>query len=381
MPRMSTGSTDGTAEVEAVAALERAADRLDEAEAAVAEFGETELEELASAHEEFTGLLDRYEEPATGDGDFEQFIEFQGRVADFVERLPEDLLLRETFEECDDQLQQRRLTADDFAYVREQLEPVADLAARIEERRAAREAFRRARGRVRERRRELGDRIRSLERLQELGEADLDAPTERLREPVERYNRTVTDAFETFRTEQSARTVLELVAATEQFPLVRFETPPADLRNYVRNHEAGAEPIPKLLEYADYSRSKLAHYVADADALKQAVATRQTYLRRLDAGPLTVSWPPPSAGELRYRCRELTSVLDRFAPDAVADLRTVTALSRREDYGRLRESAVANAELSGEERERLRSGAVEEDLAAARAERERLTEALAAHER
>ena len=68
--------------------------------------------------------------------------------------------------------------------------------------------------------------------------------------------------------------------------------------------------------------------------------------------------------------------MNRFAPDVVADLREVAALSRETDYERLRESAVAEDELSTAERERLRTGAVTEDLEEAVAERERLESAL-----
>jgi len=362
-----------------VAELAAAEQRLEAAEEAVADFGESELERLAAAHDEFTGLLDRYEEPATGDGDFQQFIEFQESVADFVERLDGDLTLYEVFEECDEYLQQRRLTEGDFAHVREQLAPVADLAARLDERDAAREAYRSARTRIRKRRRELADRVAELERLRDLGEADLDAPTERLRDPVEAYNEQVREGFERFRREEPARAVLDTLADLAAIPLVPYQAPPEDLHAYVRDHEAGAEPVGQLLEYADYSRSKLAHYVADPDALKRAVATRRTYLQRLDAEPLTVDWPPPEAGTLRYRCRELTGAVDRVAPDAVAALRAVRQLPRQTDYERLRTAAVARAELSPEERERVRSGAVGTELERAREQRARLGEALETH--
>jgi len=369
------GTSTGDGE-DPVADLAAAEERVEATEEAVAEFGEAELDRLAAAHEDFSGLLDRYEEPATGDGDFQKFIEFQENVAGFVDRLDEDLLLYEVFEECDEYLQQRRLTEGDFAHVREQLEPVADLAARLEERDAAREAYRSARTRVRTRRRELADRVADLKRLRDLGEADLDAPTERLREPVEAYNEQVREAFERFRREEPARDVLDTLADLAAIPMVPYETPPEDLHAYVRDHGAGEEPVGQLLEYADYSRSKLAHYVADPDALKRAVATRRTYLRGVGPGPLTVDWPPPEAGVLRYRCDELTGAVDRVAPDAVAALRAVRRLPRETDYERLRTAAVARAELSPEERERVRSGAVEAELERARGQRTRLAEAL-----
>jgi len=376
---MSTSEAAGAAAEDPVARLRAAGTELDAAEKRVAEFGETDLERLADAHEEFTQLLARYEEPATGDGNFETFIQFQGNVETFVERLPEDLLLREVFEECDEHLQQRRLSESDFEHVREQLEPVADLVARLDEREAARDEYQRARSAVRERVRELDDRIADLRRLERLGAADLDAPTGQLREPVRTYNEAVTEAFGAFRREVPAREVFAFLEATTAYPLVEFRAPPENLRAYVETYPPGSEPIPRLLEYASYSRSKLDHYVDDAGALKQSVAARETYLRRLDAGPLRVSWPPPEAALLQWRCRELTAAVNRFAPAVVEHLRAVAALPRRSDYDRLRGSAVAEAELTPGERDRLRRGAVSEDLAAAVDERERLAEALAEH--
>ena len=362
---------------EAVTALWEAADRLETAEQAVAEVGEADLEALAEAHEEFGRLLSRYEEPATGDGDFQLFIEFQGEVAELVEDLPADLPRRAAFEDCDDLLQQRRLSESDFARVRERLSAVGDLADRLADREEALSAYRLARRRLQERGRELDDRTEELERLLELGEADLDAPVEVLREPIDAYDRAVEAAFDRARREWSARDLLTTVERLAAIPLVGYRTPPASLLSYVRDHDAGAEPLPRLLEYADYSRSKLDHYVDDADALKRAVGTRRTYLRGLDAGPLTVDWPPPPAGELRYRCRELTGAVDRLTPEVVEQLRAVAALPRRPDYDRLREATVARAELAAEERERLQSGAVTDELARVRREREQVTAALA----
>jgi len=374
---MSTDSaTAGADEPEPVAELRAAETALDAAEERVADFGEAELEGLADAHDEFTRLLARYEEPATGDGDFQTFIEFQSEIADFVERLPEDLLLRETFEECDELLQQRRLTEGDFAQVRANLEPVADLAGRLDERRDARKRYRAARNRVEHRRREVRERIDDLERVRRLGDADLDAPTERLREPIAAYNEQVSEAVEAFRREESARAVLDLVRASRQFPVAGLEAPPEDLVEYVETSTAGTEPIPTLLDYAEYSRSKLDHYVADPGALKAAVRPHTTYLRRLDAEPLTVDWPPPTATALEFSCREAERVVARFAPDVVEALRAVRRLPRATDYERLREAAVAEAELAADQRRRLKAGEVAAELESLRAEREGLSAAL-----
>lgn len=360
-----------------MAALATAETELERARERIAEFGRDELEALQEVYEEFTTLLARYEEPATGDGDFQTFIEFQGEVETFVERLPSDLLLRETFVECDEHLQQRRLTEDDFEHVRAQLEPVADLVGRLDEERAALSDYRSAYAGLQRRRRELRERIDDLERLQRLADADLDAPTERLREPIETYNEAVTAAFETFRREAPAREVMALVERAEEYPLVAFRPPPSDLHSFVDRNDVGDEPISTLLEYANYSRSKLAHYVNDPVGLREHVASQQTYLERLDADPLTVDWPPPTAEGLRYRTREYRAIVTRFAPDVVESLRLVRRLPHDTEYERLRRSAVARAELSATERERLRSGATATELEEARAALAQVRESLA----
>jgi hypothetical protein len=89
-----------------------------------------------------------------------------------------------------------------------------------------------------------------------------------------------------------------------------------------------------------------------------------------------VEWPPPQADVLRWQCDERISVVGRFAPDVVPDLRTVRDLTRREAYDHLRDSALARDQLTDGERERLRTGTVEEELAQLREERERLEDAL-----
>jgi hypothetical protein len=361
-----------------VADLAAAREDYERAVQRVENVGEDELKRLRDAYEELTSTFDEYEERAIGSGDFQAFIEFQGKVGEFTEELSDDLRHREAFERADDLMQQQRLSESDFEKAREALEPVVADVDRLTERERAADAYEQARYEVRKRLSTVEEEIDSRERLVELGEADLDAPTERLREPIDAYDDAVTEAFETFKADRSAREVLSFVATTARYPLVPFREPPTDLREYVEAHEAGTEPIPQLLTYAEYSHSKLDHYVEDPTALRQQVATRQTYLRRLDADPLTVGWPPPEADVLQYRCGELLSVLERFADERVSELlRDVRAETYdRDRYERLRNSAVARSELTDEERQRLTDGVVEEELTELREERDELQDAL-----
>lgn len=362
---------------ELIAELRETEARLRETEARVEEFGREELERLRNAYDEFVGLLDRYEDQVVGDaGDIKTNVEFQSQVARVVNDIPPNVLLYETFVEAADFLKQKYFNQSDFEHVREQLEPVGDIVVRLEDDEQTRQEYRALRRDIRGAIRGRKKRIEELERLVELGEADLDAPTDRLREPIEAYNETAAAAFRSFVETRPAREVLDVLATTEWYPLVPFEPPPADLVAYLETAAVGELSVPKLLEYARYSRSKLDHYVADPDRFARLVGGRKTFLSRLDPDPLQVAWPPPPAARLRWRCSELTAVLDRIEPDAVADLRAVAALPRETDYERLRTSAVAREQLTDAERERLRSGDVTATLASLREQRDRLQAAL-----
>jgi hypothetical protein len=124
--------------VDAHRELERTRRRVDEV-------GEDALQDLRDRYEELTALFDRYEERVTGDGDFQTFIEFQGKVAEFTEELPEEARHRDVFEDVDDLLQQRRLTESDWERVRERLAPVWRDVERLTDREEARDAYRDAR--------------------------------------------------------------------------------------------------------------------------------------------------------------------------------------------------------------------------------------------
>ncbi|WP_318567699.1 DUF7118 family protein [Salinigranum marinum] len=357
--------------------LEAARERLRQAEAAVDDYGEDEAKRVTEAYDAATDLLSEYVESATGTGDFAAYVEFEERFVSLVEGLPDDLPTREAFEEANELLDRRRLSEKHFEQARNVLAPAREAAETLDERAAAREHLRETRRTVRRRLSTLDDEIQARERLVDLGSADLDAPTEELREPIEAYNDAVTDAFDRYRREASARDLLGLVSATDAYPLVDYEAPPASIRAYLDEAAVGTEPLPTVLDYAGYSRSKLTHYVDDSDRFRQTVGTNETYLSRLDATPLTVGWPPSVAGRLRRRAEELVAVVARFADESVvARARTVRDLTFRADYDHLRRAAVARDELTDAERDRLASGAVEAELSDRRAERERLRAAL-----
>jgi len=368
-----------TRRFDSVERLRSAHERLEELRSDVEDHGEDAVETVADTYRSAHRLLDRYVDAATGTGDFKSYVEFRGEFATLVEDLPDELPRREAFEDALEAVDKRRLNQSDFDRAQDALARAEDLVDLLEDRDDAQEAYRDARIDARDRLDAIDEREAELERLLELGDADLDAPVEQLREPIEAYDEAIREAFREYRESASARELLEFVDRTRAFPLVDLTRPSEDLLEYVRESPDGEEPIPALLEYADYSRSKLEHYAADADALKRSVATERTYLERLDADPLAVGWPPPERTVLRWRAVELRKVVDRFAPeDAIAKLREVRTLATDADrYERLRDAAVATERLDAEDRDRLASGEVADELDALREERAELEAALA----
>jgi hypothetical protein len=343
----------------------------------VEEYGLDALDRVAGACEQVDRLFEQYEDRATDYDDFEGYVEFQETFVDFVAGLPEDLPAHDAFEAADETFQRSRLKEKHFAQAREQLQPARDLAALYEDWQAARERYGDARYAVVRRLETVEERIADLEQTLTYGEADLDAPVGRLREPVEAYDDAVREAFRDLRRDAPARETLAVLAAAADEPLLDARRPPGRLLEYVRDSPAGAESVVKLLEYAGYSNSKLGHYVDDPAAFQRCVAANETYLDRLDAASLTVGWPPPSAPDLRWWADAAESVVRRFAPEqTVASLRTVRRLTYDGDYERLRAAAVARVELDERERERLRNGAVTADLDAAREAQDLLSSAL-----
>jgi len=359
-----------------VAALRDARETLADAEAAVDEYGADSLAALQAALRDLDALFEQYEDDATGTGDFQAYLSFQDDIVALVEGFDDDLPERDVFESLLELFKQRRLSEADFDEARDRLRDARDLVERLDALDEARGEYRKTRSRVADAADEYADEVADLERLQRLGNADLDAPVADLRGPIEEYDDAVTDAFRTFRREAPAREFLDFVETTEAYPLVGFEPVPEDLADFVATRPAGEESIPTLLDYAGYSPSKLEHYVDAPRTLKRAVGGNRTYLDRLDADPLTVDWPPAAAADLQYRLDELVSVVARFAGDDVLEpLHAVRQWVYSDDYDRLRDAAVATHELTDEEKQRIAAG-VEDDLQRARANEQRLRDAL-----
>ena len=347
---------------EAAATLRERYDELARVEARIERLGQERVEAAADTYRRAHRILDQYEDDATGTGDFGSYVEFEGEFSETVD-VGDDALAADAFGAADEAVDKRRLSTDDFDAARDALEPAGEYVTLLERRDDAVDDYRVARRDLKNARDDLADRVDELSAVVDDADVDLTVPLETLREQVESYNDAVRKAFDEFLKTASARETFDFLEATERYPLVDFDAPPRDLSEYVDEYEAGEEPLPQLLEYADYSQSKLDHYVDDPGALRTAVAVHRTWIERLDGEPLTLAWPPEPADELQYRVQELTSLVSRVADEnVVADLRSLGDRSREEDYEMLRRAAKVTEELDEREQALIEANAAGDRL-------------------
>ena len=350
----------------ALAELEQAVTEYIEATQAVNEYGEEQLRTVEERYETVRKLLLKYRDEATDTGirEYVSYAEFKTKFESFVSNLDDDFPRRQAFERAFDTIDKRRLSENDFEQAHEHLKPVKQLAARLEQRETTRNKLIEARNRVEGQITETQEEISRLEQKIELGEADFDAPIEQLKGPIEIYNSAVTEAFTEIRRNQPVEKLLRVVERTRYYPLVPVKLPPKDLRSYLRKPEIRELSVSKLLEYADYSNSKLSHYVTDPREFKRHIATNRTYLKGLNADPALLDWPPDEADKLAFRVRELRSALGSLlSEEAIAALREIKEMTaNRSEYDRIRNAAKATFELDEEDRRQLKDGTIQQEL-------------------
>ncbi len=391
----------GTPAQEVVAELEAAFEHHQIIDSEINEIGERNLKAAADGYRNATRLLDSYEETAVGSGDFSSYLEFQSQFLSLIEQLPDSAMAAEGFQRASDRMDKRRLKTSDFDFAREAIEPASEATALLTRREEAADAYRSARHEAKTTLKDLEADRKRLEELQTLGDLEVSVSLKPLREPIEAYNDAIAEAFETFRKTQPARELFELLAAAADRPLVGISRPPRELAEYIATAPAGQEPLSTLRTYAEYSPSKLQHYVEDPGALRTNVAVHQTYLDRLGSEPLTIEWPPAEAGVLRARLEELAPIVRRLDRAVAADSdtdadetddnadstdesdssvefyrRQLARFTRREEYDRLRDVAVARAELDDHEFELVSSGTIDSELEAVESALEAVEAAL-----
>ncbi|WP_256402294.1 DUF7118 family protein [Halorubrum salinum] len=381
---MAAGDTDDgpIAEAgEAAATLRERYDELRRIESRIDDLGRERVEAAADAYRRAHRVLDQYEEDAVGTGDFGSYVQFRGEFADAVD-VGDGALAADAFDAADGAVDKKRLSEGDFDAARDALDPAGEYVDLLDAYDDAVDAYRIARKEAKAAKKDLDSRLDELRSVAEMADADLDVDVDRLREPIEAYNEAVREAFASFYASASAREVFAFLERADGTPFVDVDVPPTDLADYVADYEAGEEPLPTLVEYADYSNSKLDHYVDDPGALRTAVAVHRTYIERLDGEPLTLDWPPAGGDELGYEIDELIPLVSRVADDeTVATLRSVRELAREDDYERLRRAAEVRDALDDAEVALIERGVVDERVKEAERTRSIVEDVLAETER
>lgn len=358
------GSVESDAAVheagEAAATLRERYDELRHIESRIATLERERIEDAADAYRRAHRILDQYEEDAIGTGDFGSYVQFRGEFGNAV-AVNDDALAADAFDAADDAVDKKRLSESDFAAARDALDPAGEYVDLLGDYDDAVDIYRAARKETKAARKALNSRLDGLRTVAEMADTDLDVDVDRLREPIESYNEAVREAFTSFYSSASAREVFAFLDRADGTPFINVDVPPTDLTDYVTDYEAGEEPLPMLLEYADYSNSKLDHYVEDPGALRTAVAVHRTYIERLDGEPLTIDWPPADGDELGYEIDELIPLVSRVADDeTVATLRSIRGLAREGDYEQLRRAAEVYDTLDKPEVALIERGIVDE---------------------
>lgn len=342
------------------------------------ELDEATVSELRDAYVLAIDLLDSYEDRATGTGDFGGYLEFRQRFDQFVEELDDGLPFRDRFEQAASDVDRRRLSSGDFAKARGELEEVAEVVEALDRLDEARDRLKARRKRVLAKRSELERRRDRLEELAHLDPTALDVPVDDLREAIDSFNEGVRADHRRFLHDVSVRTVLEVYDHLSYFALLDIEAPPDALVTFFEQHSVGEESVSTVLDYIDYSRSKLEHYVDDAGHFLGEVRPHSPYLEELSSDPFEIEWPPPERDEFRWHLRELRQAVSRFGSDeTVATLRDLEARCRDETrYTRQRSSAVLREDLGATERDLVIDGEAPDKLARVEEQLESIEELL-----
>lgn len=345
-------------------ALDEARSRLETATASVEAVGEDTARDTKRYYDRLVDLMDRYEESATGTGEFQEYVAFQDALADLLSDLDRATVTdRAAFEDALDRFERRIIREKDFRRARADLEAVRDVAEAVETADRLRRRLANDRGRLSSRLRNLEhERSRIVRHIDEL-ESVSDVDPEPLVTAVREYNDRVRDEFTTFREEAAAIEVARVGFKARLFPLA--EVPPIrdeDAIEVLASSGLGSESVPTVLEYAGYSDSKLSHYVDRPRWLREHLPVSWFETVNGDAFAIALD---TDAGVLCHRAPALAKVIEGFAnPETIARLRRLRDMAVDGSYERMRRAhrLAENRATTDVEAARRELSAVEEAI-------------------
>lgn len=356
--------------------LDEAIQELTQKRRTLREEGIEEVREARGLYHELQRYIDRYREPATGHGDFESYIEFQSVLAEIEEQLDGGVYGERGFRDAIQRFESRTLREKHFRRAENDLQGVRETVEVLERVEEIEDELRSERGRLGKRRKELEREIDDLERgIREASEAP-DADASRLESLLDSYNEAVEREYESWLSSAAAREVVGHVYRASGMPLIEAEGVDRSTVEALEVSEVGDESVERLLELAEYSDSKLQHYVDDPTRFRSELPT--AWFRVADAEPYKLS-PDMQEGVVERLVPELVRVVSEFASERTIEvLREIGDLARCGRYSGMRRALMARQTTGGVDAESLQEEkqGMERELDQVRDDLERIDEAL-----
>lgn len=346
--------------------------RLRDLERRIEELGPGRLDRVEFLLSELKGLVREYEDKDRTFKTHRSLRMTLDRLARRIQKSYENEEIGEEVEHFDKAL----VHARDWHWkdTRRALEPLEEIAGLRDERNRVEKEIRRQKKARRKKRRELEERAR---RLRSLRDTRLDPGAEEyihsIQERLDRVNERIVGVLDALVSNAPTREVIRLLGDVGIRPELGLPRAPdkSGLMGFLGSHPVGNEPIYRVLEYADYSDSRLSHYVDRPREFKDAMSANLAYLEKItDIRRLAPKLQVEPGGMLARRLSALTSLVSRAGSlvekdtsGLVQELREMRREVLSGEYARHFSSYRRIQRLSQEERRLVEAGAVEDELA------------------
>ncbi|MDY6765077.1 MAG: hypothetical protein SV377_05240 [Halobacteria archaeon] len=315
------------------------------------------LEKAKKTHDFYSELsetMDEYREDAVGTGDFETYVEFQGILDDMLERVKknqDEIHRPEDFERVIDDFEKRVIRESDFRHAESTLSDVRELSETIDRINEIEKELRYEKGKLERRKSELESRLKSIKRKIDTAKGVSDIDPSPLVSLIESYNSSVETDFEEFYNNAPAIKVARIGEKARDFPLADIKPLDKETVRILERTGMGRKTVSEVLEYADYSDSKLSHYIDKPEEFRRNVS--QTWFKLLSADDFKISVETPQ-NLIKHKVPELVRVVGEFGSDeTVRKLREIHSIAERGEYAPMRRAYLSEKETGDKNLEDL----------------------------
>lgn len=306
------------------------------------------LEKAKKTHDFYSELsetMEEYREDAVGTGDFETYVEFQGILDDLLQRInnsQNEVYRAEDFERVIDGFEKRVIRESDFRRAESRLADVRELAETIDRVREIEKELRYEKGRLERRKSELESRLKRVGRKIDTAKGVSDIDPSPLISIIESYNSSVETDFEEFYNSAPSIKVARLGEKARDLPLADIKPLDKETVEILRRTGMGQKTVSEVLEYADYSNSKLSHYIERPDEFRRNVS--QTWFKLLSADDFKISVETPQ-NLIKHKVPELIRIVDEFgSEETVRRLREIHSVAEKGEYAPMRRAYLSEKE-------------------------------------